>query len=105
MFNPFIGTDSIYDRVTFGGGEEMKASKLVFIQDDWTVVLGVEGRTVHQSDTNPESWVHFMYVIYTWSLALELRGEYLQGMTATQVFSTAFVDDLGSVQEFKNILK
>ena len=34
MFNPFTGTDSIYDRVTFGGGEEMKASKLVFIQDD-----------------------------------------------------------------------
>ena len=55
MFDFFTESDPTHGRVTFVGREEAKASKLAFVQNDGTIVLGVNDKTVLQRSQNRKS--------------------------------------------------
>ena len=55
MFDFFTESDPTHGQVTFVGREEAKASKLAFVQDDGTIVLGVDDKTVLQPGQNRKS--------------------------------------------------
>ena len=55
MFDFFTDTNTTYGRANFVEGEEAKAIKLIFAQDDGIAVLGVDVRTFLQPDPDRES--------------------------------------------------
>ena len=46
MFDLLTDSDPTHGYVTYVGREEAKASKLAFVQDDGTLVLGVNDKAV-----------------------------------------------------------
>ena len=55
MFDFFTDSDLTHGQVTFVGRQEAKDSKLAFVQDDGTIVLGVDDKTVLQPGQNRKS--------------------------------------------------
>ena len=46
MFDLLTDSDPAHGRITYVGREEAKVSKLVFVQDDGTLILGVNDKAV-----------------------------------------------------------